>query len=288
MNRYLAILLVLIILATYGCFSSSKGETETLGPPNYLQNNPDLLVISSPLNRTYDSKTILVNFTVTNSMAVYDVGYSVDGGTIWKITNLVKVSELPIVNGTLEEPYDVTYSGRFTVDNISEGSHYLVIYHGYQQKVVWQNYQPTQEPGKYDIISYRRVDFTIDTTAPSITVLEPQGTYNSTQNIEIKLITNEPTAWIGYSLDNQVNVTINGNTTMTNLSAGSHRLQVFANDTAGNVGASSISNFTINKETSVNYILYNQESLVILVIVIVIVTVASISLVYFKKHKHNT
>jgi cobalamin biosynthesis Mg chelatase CobN len=95
----------------------------------------------------------------------------------------------------------------------------------------------------------------------------------------------EPALWAGYCLDNQANVTINENTTITNLSAGSHRFQVFANDTAGNVGASSISNFTITKENSVNDILYNQASLVVLAIVIVIVAVASVSLVYFKRRK---
>jgi hypothetical protein len=97
-------------------------------------------------------------------MAVYDVGYSVDGGTIQGVTNLAWLATTPeVVNGT-DDPrcYNVTYSGKFTIDNLSDGLHSLVIYHGNQNKVVWRNYQPTNEPGKLDIFSYMQIDFTVE------------------------------------------------------------------------------------------------------------------------------
>jgi len=49
---------------------------------------------------------------------------------------------------------------------------------------------------------------------------------------------------MGYSLDDQVTITVQGNTTMTGLSDGAHSLRVFACDTTGNTG-SSIIYFTV-------------------------------------------
>jgi hypothetical protein len=288
MKRCLTILL-LILLATYGWSSEVKGESQTLGPPNYLSQDHSGIVLYSPLNTTYNKNSLFVNFTVTNLMAVYDVGYSIDGGTIQRITNLAWLSTTPdVVNGTEIGTYNVTYSAKVTIDNLLEGTHFLVVYHGFQQKVVWQNYQPTNEPGKLDIISYRRIDFTVDTTAPEITVLSPQGTYNSSKGIDINLTTNEPTSWIGYSLDNQANVTITGNTTLPNQSPASHSLTMFANDTAGNMGESSVNNFTLNK-ISVTDIFNNQDSTIGVAIIITILAVATIgTLVYFKRRKPKT
>lgn len=48
----------------------------------------------------------------------------------------------------------------------------------------------------------------------------------------------EPTSWIGYSLDEQENITVLGNIVLTGLFVCSHYLIVYANDAAGNPGAS--------------------------------------------------
>jgi hypothetical protein len=51
---------------------------------------------------------------------------------------------------------------------------------------------------------------------------------------------------MSYSLDDQANVTISGNTTLTELSDGSHSLTVYVKDQFENVGSSSIVYFTID------------------------------------------
>jgi hypothetical protein len=61
---------------------------------------------------------------------------------------------------------------------------------------------------------------------------------------------NEPTSWVGYSLDARANVTIAGNRTLTGLSDGSHSLRVYANDTDGNTGASETIYFSIKTQQS--------------------------------------
>ena len=53
--------------------------------------------------------------------------------------------------------------------------------------------------------------------------------------------------WTGYCLDGQCNITLAGDTTLTGLSSGLHRLVVYANDTFGNMGASGILIFTIQQ-----------------------------------------
>jgi hypothetical protein len=70
-------------------------------------------------------------------------------------------------------------------------------------------------------------------------------------------------------------VTIPGNTTLNGLTDGSHSLVVYANDTAGNVGASETVTFGVFLTT--------------LVVAVLIASVAVVGiglLIYFKKRKH--
>lgn len=85
----------------------------------------------------------------------------------------------------------------------------------------------------------------MDTAPPAISVLSPENKTYTTPSILLTFTVDEPTSWIGYSLDDQPNVTITGNTTLTGLSGGSHNITVYANDTTGNMGASDTVHFTI-------------------------------------------
>ena len=59
--------------------------------------------------------------------------------------------------------------------------------------------------------------------------------------IPLNFTLDEFASWMGYSLDAQANVTLSGNTTITGVSGGVHRIVVYANDTAGNMGKSEFS-----------------------------------------------
>jgi hypothetical protein len=91
------------------------------------------------------------------------------------------------------------------------------------------------------------VYFTInDGTPPAITNLSIiDGTYKQ-NNLTLSFTADKPTSWIGYSLDGAENQTIAGNTTLTALANGSHSLTIYANDTAGNMGASGTVNFNVD------------------------------------------
>jgi len=99
---------------------------------------------------------------------------------------------------------------------------------------------------------------TVGNPPPLITVISPQNmTYNKIP-VNLTFTISEPTDWIGYSLDGQANVTINGNITLSP-SDGAHSMIVYANDTTGNMGASDRVCFTVDTTPPVALFSYYPE-----------------------------
>jgi parallel beta-helix repeat protein len=86
----------------------------------------------------------------------------------------------------------------------------------------------------------------VDTASPLISVFSPQNKVYNNSSVPLTFSTNEPTSRISYSLDNQDNVTITGNTTLSGLPNGSHNLTVYVTDQFGNTGASEIIYFSVD------------------------------------------
>ncbi|MCW4044623.1 MAG: hypothetical protein NWE94_03790 [Candidatus Bathyarchaeota archaeon] len=84
-----------------------------------------------------------------------------------------------------------------------------------------------------------------DLAPPTVYVSSPQNKTYDTSDVVLTFTVNEPVSWVGYSLDGQDNVTIAGNTTLSGLSKGEHALVVYAEDAAGNRGASATVYFTV-------------------------------------------
>jgi PKD repeat protein len=84
-----------------------------------------------------------------------------------------------------------------------------------------------------------------DLIPPAIHILCPENATCVTRPITLIFTTNERTAHICLDLDGLNNVTISGNTTVTNVSKGIHRIVVYGNDTSGNVAASDEICFTV-------------------------------------------
>jgi len=87
-----------------------------------------------------------------------------------------------------------------------------------------------------------------DATPPSITIVRPENTtYNYNQSLTLNFSLSEPASWCGYSLDGASNVTLPFclNTSFNVSSGGLHAIQVYANDTAGNMN-SSVVYFTVD------------------------------------------
>ena len=87
------------------------------------------------------------------------------------------------------------------------------------------------------------------TVPPEISVASPENKTYTASNVSLAFTMNKPASWMGYSLDGKEEVTITGNTTLTELANGSHSLTVYANDTDGNTGVSDTIYFSVAKET---------------------------------------
>lgn len=118
----------------------------------------------------------------------------------------------------------------------------------------------------------------VDNLVPSIKVLSPENKTYEASDVLLNVTINESVSQIRYSLDGQDNVTIAGNTTLTDLSNGNHNLTVYATDKAGNTGTSETITFSIVEPFPT-----------VLIATSSVVSVAVISiglLVYFRKRKH--
>lgn len=109
-----------------------------------------------------------------------------------------------------------------------------------------------------------------------IEILSPENKTYSTDSVELCFTINKETSWIGYSLDWQANVTISGNTTLSNLSNGTHCVVVYANTTCGVTGASCPVYFTIN-------VVIPEFSSFLIVPLFMIATLLAV-IVYRRKH----
>lgn len=131
----------------------------------------------------------------------------------------------------LDEQMNVTINSNTTIVGLSDATHFITVYAN----------DTAGNMGYSDIVY-----FTVDTASPSIEILSPENRTYDTTDIPLNFTVNESVSWTAYSLNGQANITITGNTTLSGLSDGSHILIVYANDIAGNTGASEIIYFSID------------------------------------------
>ncbi len=186
------------------------------------------LTIVSPQNKTVNSKFLTLNATAYWFFAdINSMSYSIDG--------------LRSHSLSLEKPETEYFNhmngaviGAAALPELAEGPHNITVY------VKGTVYFPE----KRDSTEQATVYFTIDVTPPIISGLSVENkTYNQL-DLPLDFTVNEPTSWIGCSLDDKANITLAGNTTLT-LKEGPHSIVLYANDTAGNMVASETIYFTI-------------------------------------------
>jgi N-acetylneuraminic acid mutarotase len=82
------------------------------------------------------------------------------------------------------------------------------------------------------------------TVSPVVQITSPENkTYSA---VSLAFTANRGTEWMGYSLDNQANVTINAETKLSGLSEGVHNVTIYANDSLGNMGSSNTVFFSVD------------------------------------------
>ena len=183
---------------------------------------PPILNVTSPKNETYTTSKVWVNFSI-NEVSIWNA-YSLDNKPNVSISYL----NPPIYNILLD---------------LEEGVHSLVVY--------------TKDAAGNEVAS-SIIWFTVDVL--SININHPVNASYSQQDLWLNFTTDDLTSWAGYSLDGNPNITITGDVVLTSLSEGSHSVILFANDTEGNMGSSSIIWFTIDLTSPIVSILTPSQS----------------------------
>jgi hypothetical protein len=124
--------------------------------------------------------------------------------------------------------------------------------------------------------------YTPDTTSPAVRVVSPENKTYTVNNISLTFTLSESISWIGYTLNDQANVTITGNTTLTGLSNGLHNLTVYATDTDGNTGVSETVYFSVKAPESAAFPTIEAAAAAAAITIIIALTAA---LILKKKHK---
>jgi nitrous oxidase accessory protein NosD len=113
---------------------------------------------------------------------------------------------------------------------------------------------------------------------PKISVQSPVNQQFNESSVPLLFTVDKQVNWMGYSLDGQDNVTVTGNSTITELTSCLHNVTVYAKDTYGNEGTSETVFFTVEV----------PEPFPTTLIIAAVVTLAGIGtglLVYFKKRR---
>ncbi len=235
-----AFISALLLSAIAGIQLVNFGEANPIGPPSNL-----MIEILSPQNSVYYTNVIVLNFTIARNGWMGDVGYSLDGGGYGALTNFTEIKREPMPPtepiGELWQMYNwtrYTYLGTKVFKGLSDKNHSISVCYGHKDpddKRFFADGDPVT------------VSFIIDTSPPVIKSLVAENETYTTSNVPLNFTVNKATSWMSYRIDNGVNVTIDGNTTLTGLAEGLHNIVIYANDTAGNMGASENITFTLSE-----------------------------------------
>jgi hypothetical protein len=248
------------------------------------------LVVANPINIPPDSSTKPPTVTISSPIVNVDnvsinfkatVGESATAtftriNTVYYITDWNQNKTYVYRYYNFEENVFDTerrteFSHKLNLTAIPEGNHTITVY--------------ANEYGFYEhcgagffITGFSSVNFTIDTTPPEVAVMRVENRTGDTTDVPLNFTVNEPTLQIAYSLDGQDNVTINGNTTLTELPNGDHNVTVYATDEFGNTGASETMYFSVDAPEPF-------PTTLVIASVITAAVVAVVLLVYFKKRR---
>jgi parallel beta-helix repeat protein len=122
---------------------------------------------------------------------------------------------------------------------------------------------------------------------PAIFIVSPENKTYTVNSVSLSFTVSEPTSWIKYSLDNQANITITGDITLSDLAYGEHSITLYAEDTDGKTGTSETIYFTIAEGSEPPTETPQSEGFPItwIAAIIVVVVIVGVVLLYFLKIK---
>jgi len=137
------------------------------------------------------------------------------------------------------------------------------------------SYGPTNTPYA---TNEQYTPFGFGTVPPKISIASHPNENHFSKVFSLNFTVNKLVDWIGYSLDGQNNVTVTGNTTITEFSTGLHNVTVYAEDEFDNIGASETIIFNVAEPF--------PTTLVVTASIVILVGGGIGLLVYLKKRRH--
>ncbi len=286
LGKALALLIVSLFLISVVAIFSDNSDVKAV--TNYNLFFEDLHVTSPSFNMTYRD-TMPLNCTLDLqqndsivSMYIDQIGYSIDNGSPKGLT--IPFSSIRHEFSSIYDVFPISFQGTIAISNLSNGIHQLTLFANGGCNI--DNINPTSWN-----TSLAPINFSVyNSPPPSIVTFSPKSGSYITNNVTLGSIplnfsVDKTTSWKGYSLDNQGNVTLTGNSTLTGLAYGNHTLEIFANDTVGNMGASQTVNFSIEKPPPTETIGSNIIIAVIAVSIAIICLVAVLLL--YRRHRKS-
>jgi hypothetical protein len=228
-------------IPVFGCSSAVlNGKIYVIGGSRHFQLGPELVTVAAnqvydPENDTWSSGSHLpfaqsygaaaATSGVTAPKRIYFVGGSNE--TNYNPFPYVYNAALDVWSTGASIPTPRIYLGLAVVDDV------LYAVGGFDG----ENWLDVTE--QYTPLGYGSVP-------PNLQVLSPENKTYSSNNLTLVLSVNRPTTWIGYSLDDQANVTATGDAELDGLSEGEHSVKVYVNDTFGNQVSSDPVQFSVD------------------------------------------
>lgn len=235
------------------------------------EHNIDNHALSGELSSFQAYSNLRVNVISNSSIA--SLTYIEPNGTIILEANSSAMNQgsgfcrVIIPHGLMTGPYNVT------IDNTPPSYINDSLYEDGGTRWMYFNY-----PNSGREVSIQGVDKTV----PTVSLLSPENKTYDTDKIQLVFSVDESPSSIAYSLDDQINATIDGNTTISGISNGTHYVVVYVRDFAGNTGSSNRVYFGVNVAGETPLVQWA------VLVILVCVGIAVPLLVYFRKSRKKT
>ena len=229
--------------------------------PDHFTNQPAISIFSPRNNSAYavNKLSLSLNVSIGNSTTaasryIWEITYKADwlpnNATIYKFVQVPQPTTLEGWRTYKPTPTITEFSTTLNLTEIPEGSRNVVVYAlekgTYERESGKNTFDWKIYTTNFNISGSSSVFFTVDTIRPTISLLSVENATYNMPDIPLSFIVSESASLMTYNLDGQEKVTLAGNTTLTDLSEGTHNVTVRAWDAAGNIGKSETVTFTVD------------------------------------------
>jgi hypothetical protein len=190
---------------------------------------PLAISVSSPKNKAvYNVDDVALTFNVRTQGTSLNTIYAVSFKASWIEDNV-----------TVYPDFCKFWSYNETFGGMPDGEYSVVI-------TAWGGggYAEGVTAYSFDMTTISVVNFTI-ATPPEVSILSPLNKTYDSSDVPLNFTVSKAFSQISYVLDEQENMTVNGNTTLTELPNGDHNVTVYATNEFGNTSASEMIYFSV-------------------------------------------